>query len=42
VRLLPDVGPQGVVVRLASEEHIEDVLHVDEDVEVVAMRTTDK
>ena len=37
VRLLPDVGPQRVVVRLASQEPIEDVLHVDEDVEVVAV-----
>ena len=42
VRLLPDVGLQGGVVRLASQQPIEDVLHVDEDVEVVAMRATDE
>jgi len=39
VRLLPDVRPKVVVVRLASQQPIEDILHVDEDVEVVAMRT---
>ena len=39
VRLLSDVGPQDVVVRLAGEQPIEDVVQVDEDVEIVAMRT---
>ena len=39
VRLLPDVRAQIVVVRLASQQPIEDILHGDEDVEVVAMRT---
>jgi hypothetical protein len=42
VRLLPDVGPQGVVERLASEQSIEDILPADEDVEVIAMGTADE
>ena len=40
VRLLPDVRAKVVVVRLTSQQPIEDILHGDEDVEVVAMRTT--
>jgi hypothetical protein len=35
VQLLQDVGPQDVVVRLASEQPIEDGVHVDEDVETL-------
>ena len=42
VRLLPDVGPQGIVIRLPSQQPIEDVLHIDEDIEIASMRTTDK
>jgi len=39
MRLLPDVGPQRLVARLAREYPIEHVLHVDEDVEIIAVRT---
>jgi hypothetical protein len=39
VCLLPDVWPQGVVIRLTSQEPIEDVLRVHEYVEVVAVCT---
>jgi hypothetical protein len=37
VRLLSEVGPQGFVVRFASEQSVEDVVHVDENSEVVAI-----
>ena len=40
VRLLPGVGPQVVVVRLAGQQPIDDALHVDEDVEVVDKATS--
>jgi|GEM_PF-2363349 len=42
VRLLSDVGPHGIVIRLSGQQPIEDVLHVDEDIEIISMRTADK
>ena len=40
LRLLPGVGPQIVVVRLAGQQPTEDALHVDDDVEVVDKATS--
>ncbi len=39
MRLLPDVGAQRVVVAASGEKLVEDVLHIDEDVEITAQRT---